>query len=222
VPLNSVEIERIKVLVVDDHTLFAEGTVSLLSLNPRILTVGIAGNEIECINLVGETVPDVVLLDINLPDISGIDLIDKIRKVQQGVKIIMLTGQNPKGYITKAKAKGANGFLLKDCSIKELTHAILRAHQGDCYFSERLKNFCQSRNSAKNLHMPMESETPCEPFTTRETEIMELIAKGLHNKEIASALCIKVRTVDFHISNILFKLDVSSRLEAVLIFKRDK
>jgi len=215
--INSEELEKVKVLVVDDHTLFAEGTVSLLSFEPRILVVGIAKNGIECMNLIGETKPDVVLLDISLPDTCGTDLIDKIKKVQSEVKILMLTGQNPQGYVTKSISKGANGFLLKDCSVKEMIQGILRVYQGGVYFSQGLEAFLQPVNKNNNLHFPVKPvEKLRKLLTKREIEIIELVSRGLHNKEIASALGINVRTVDFHVSNILLKLGVSTRLEAVL------
>lgn len=215
--VNSEALEKVKVLVVDDHTLFAEGTVSLLSFEPRILVVGIAKNGIECMSLMSETEPDVVLLDINLPDTCGTDLIDKIKKVQPEVKIIMLTGHNPKGYVTKSISKGANGFLLKDCTVKEMIQGILRVYDGGVYFSQGLEAFLQPVNKNNNLHFPVKPvETLRKLLTKREIEIIELVSRGLHNQEIASALGINVRTVDFHVSNILLKLGVSTRLEAVL------
>jgi len=210
------KLERVKVLIVDDHTLFAEGTISLLRTEPRILAVGIAKNGIESMELINKTVPDVVLLDINLPDICGTDLIDKIKKVQPEVKILMLTGQEPKGYVTISINKGANGFLLKNCSVKEMIQGILRVYNGGVYFSQGLEAFHHPRNENNNVHSPVKSEILSEPLTPREIEIMELVITGLHNKEIASALVIKVRTVEFHVSNILLKLEASTRLEAVL------
>jgi DNA-binding NarL/FixJ family response regulator len=138
VPLNSEELERVKVIVVDDHTFFVEGTVTLLSFEPRIVVVGIAKNGVECMNLISEIRSDVVLLNIKLPDTNGTDLIDKIIKVQPEVKIIMLTGQNPKGYVTKSISKGAKGFLLKECSAKEMIEGILRVYDGGVYFSQGL------------------------------------------------------------------------------------
>lgn len=213
---NSEKLERVKVLVVDDHTLFAEGTVSLLSVEPRILTVGIAKNGMECMNLVSQTSTDVVLLDIGLPDISGTDLIEKIKQVGPEVKILMLTGLNPKGFVTKSMTKGANGFLLKDCSAQEMTGAIFRVYEGGVYFSQGLAAFLRSGNNGDNSHSPGNSETPSILLTPREIEIIELVSQGLHNTEIASALGIKVRTVEFHVSNILSKLGASSRFEAVL------
>ena len=217
VSFNSEELELVKVLVVDDHTLFAAGTVSLLAYEPRILAVGIAKNGIECMDIISKTVPDIVLLDIQLPDTCGTDLIDKIKKVQPKIKILMLTGQDPKGYVTVSINKGANGFLLKNSSVEEMIEAILRVYEGGVYFSQGLKASLHPGNNSDNLHYWVKSKkTPRELLTTREIEIIELVSRGLHNKEIALTLGIKVRTANFHVSNILLKLEVSTRLEAVL------
>ena len=213
--LNSEDSERVKVLVVDDHTLFAEGTVSLLSFEPRILVVGTAKNGIECMDFVSKIETDVVLLDIKLPDTSGMDLIDKIKKVQPDVRIIMMTGHSPKGYVTKSISKGANGFLLKDCSVKEMIEAIFRVYEGEVYFSQGLEAFLPG-NNRDSVHYFGKAETPNILLTPREIEIIELVSRGLHNKEIAETLGIKVATVNFHVSNILIKLRVSTRFEAVL------
>jgi len=217
VSINSeeLELERIKVLVVDDHTLFSEGTVSLLRVEPRILVVGIAKNGIECMSFINKTRVDVVLLDINLPDICGIDMIDEIKMVQPGVKILMLTGQDPKGYVTKSVRKGANGFLLKNCLAEEMIEAILIVYNGgSVYYHKKSEYFTKSENF--NFKLTGNSEVLRELLTYKENEIMELVSKGLRNKEIAAALGIKVRTVEFHVSNILFKLGVSKRFEAIL------
>ncbi|EGW40599.1 response regulator transcription factor [Desulfosporosinus sp. OT] len=215
--LNTEELVKVKVLVVDDHTLFAEGTVSLLSFEPNILVVGIAKNGIECMDLISKTTPDVVLLDIKLPDACGTDLIDKIKRVQPDAKIIMLTGHSPKGYVTKSISKGANGFLVKDCTVKEMIQGIVRVYDGGLYFSKGSEAFLQPVNNGDNLYFPVKlKKTPSELLTTKEIEIIELVSKGLHNKEIALVLGIKVRTVEFHVSNIFSKLEVSKRFEAVL------
>jgi Response regulator containing a CheY-like receiver domain and an HTH DNA-binding domain len=206
----------IEVLVVDDHKLFAEGTVALLSFEPRIVTVGIAKDGITCLSLISKTKPNVVLLDINLPDICGVDLIDKIIQLQPETKIIMLTGQNPQDYITKSRNKGANGFLIKECSAKDLIQAIIKVYEGDVFFLHGLEAFLHPGNSSDNDNYLVKSETPSEILTTREIEIIELLSRGFHNKEIALILSIKVRTVNFHVSNILLKLGVSTRIEAAL------
>lgn len=214
--INSEVSERVKVLVVDDHTLFAEGTVSLLSFEPRILVVGIGKNGIECMSLVSKMEPDVVLLDIKLPDTCGTDLIEQILGVQPNVKIIMLTGHNPKGYWTKSISKGANGFLLKDCSVKEMIQGIIKVYEGGVYFSQGLEAYLNPRNNSDNLHSPSEFKKSPSKLTTREIIIIELVSQGLQNKQIAASLGINVRTAESHVSTILSKLGVSKRFEAVL------
>lgn len=212
---SSNEFEKIKVLVVDDHTLFAEGTVSLLSSEPRILVVGIAKDGIECMSLMNNTRSDIVLLDIKLPDTCGTDLIDKIKKVQPDVKIIMMTGHSPKGYVTKSIRKGANGFLLKDCSAEEMIEGIVRVNDGGVYFSHGLEAMIRHGNKINNLHFTPEI-TQSELLTPREIEVIELVSQGLRSKEIALTIGINARTVDFHVRNIFVKLKVNTRLEAVL------
>jgi len=219
VAFNSQEFEIVRVIVVDDHTLFTEGTVTLLSYEPRISVVGVAKNGLECLSLVSNTRADVVLLDIKLPDVCGTDLIDKIRTVQPEVKIIMLTGHSPKGYVTISRNKGANGFLLKDCSVKEMIQGILRVHNGGACFSQGMETSLQSANDSNNAHSLGNSEVLSTLLTPREIEVIELVSQGLRSKEIASAAGINVRTVDFHVSNILLKLKVNTRLEAVLKYK---
>lgn len=216
---NSDEVEqgRIKVLIVDDHTLFAKGTVSLLSLEPHILVVGIAKSGIECMKQISELTPDVVLLDIDLPDTCGTELIERIILVYPEVKILMLTGQSPKGYVTESINKGANGFLLKDCSIKEIIDGIVKVYEGGVYFSHSIENFLEAENRSQNeQNQVKDKKISKEVLTPRETTIIELVSRGLHNKEIAMDLGINVRTVDFHVSNILVKLGVNKRMEAVL------
>lgn len=219
--LEAEELEKIKVLIVDDHTLFAEGTASLLSVEHRIRTVGISKSGLECMNIVGKIRVDVVLLDIKLPDACGVDLIDMIKKVQPEIKIIILTGHNPKGYITRSINKNANGFLLKNCSVEEMIQGILSVYSGGSYFSKGLKAFLPEINN-NSLNSLANSEIAMELLTLKESEIIELVSRGLHNKEIASALGITVRTVEYHMSNIFSKLEVSKRFEAVLIWANYK
>ena len=215
--------KTIRVVVVDDHTLFAEGTVSLLSSEPYFSVVGMAKNGSDCLKIVKTELPDVVLLDINLPDFSGTDLIEKIKVLASNVSIIMLTGQSPEGYVNASLNKGANGFLLKDCTKTEMTTAILQVFSGKYYFSQNMAPYLRSvivggeikTNTIESTKIPGKFLTP------KEIEIIELIAQGLRNREIASTLGIKNRTVDFHVSNILSKLDVKSRLEAVLVYTKD-
>lgn len=216
--------KTIRVVVVDDHTLFAEGTVSLLSSESYISVVGTAKNGSDCLKIVKTEHPDVVLLDINLPDFCGTDLIEKIKELASNASIIMLTGQNPEGYVNASLNKGAHGFLLKDCSKTEMTAAILQVSSGKYYFSQNMAPYLRSvivgEEITTNIIEPEKIHGTL--LTPKEIEIIELIAQGLRNREIATTLGIKNRTVDFHVSNILSKLGVKSRLEAVLIYTKDK
>lgn len=218
--------KTIRVVVVDDHTLFAEGTVSLLSSESSISVVGTAKNGSDCLKLVETNHPDVVLLDINLPDFSGTDLIEKIKGIAPQVKIIMLTGQSPEGYVNASLNKGANGFLLKDCTKSEMTAAILQVSRssGQYYFSQNMAPYLRSVIVGEELRTNAvgAKKISATLLTPKEQEIIELIARGLRNKEIAAALEIKNRTVDFHVGNILSKLGAKSRLEAVLIYTKDQ
>lgn len=193
----------IRLLVVDDHILFAEGTVSLLSSVPYISVVATAKNGRDCLEIVTEEHPDVILLDINLPDYCGTDLIEKIKAIDSTASIIMLTGQDPAGYVNASLKKGAQGFLLKDCSKTEMITAILQASKGELYISQDNKIYGAS-------------------LTPQEIEIIELIARGSSNGEIARTLGIKNRTIDTQVNDILLKLGVTSRLEALLLYIQGK
>ncbi len=207
-------------MVVDDHIMVAEGTVLLLSADPRLSVVGTAKNGRECLHQVEAEKPDVILLDINLPDVCGIDLVDKIKEIKQDSKIIMLTGQNPQEYITVSLGKGAQGFLLKDCSKSEMAQAIFTVYEGNVYFSQSMGIFLKTAVMAQQEDSEQTEDVLSVALTGREQEIMALVATGLHNKEIAAQLGIKTRTVDFHMSNILVKFGVNSRLEAVLAWSQ--
>lgn len=187
--------------------------------SPRILVAGVAKNGIDCKDVISKTRFDVVLLDICLPDTNGTNLIDKIKRVQPEVKIIMITGLSPEGQVTKSVRKGANGFLLKDCSAEEMIEGILKVYNGCVCFSHGLEALLHHENNEDNVHSLVEFETPSNLLTPREIEIIDLVSQGLRSKEIALATGINVRTVDFHVKNILRKFKVNTRLEAVLRFK---
>lgn len=224
---------RIKVLIVDGHTLFAEGMEALLLQESDIKVVGIALNTADCLELVEKTHPDVVLLDINLPDVCSADRIGWIKKEFPDIKIIMLTGQRPEGYVETSLAQEVSGFLLKDCTKNEIITAIRKAIKGEVYFSQSILVYLksiivnsQSEISDSDLFSVHEATFTAKDskniLTERESEILVLIAKGLRNKEIAVYLGITKRTVEYHVGNILEKLRVKSRLEAALNYKTKK
>lgn len=144
--VESKDLISIRVLIVDDHTLFAEGTASLLATDPRILVVGIAKTGAECLDLVNETSPDIVLLDVYLPDSIGTELIEKIKEIRAKTKIIMLTGQNPQGFINESIRRGATGFILKDCSVKDMVEGILKVYHGKIFFLPTIGIITENEN----------------------------------------------------------------------------
>lgn len=211
--------DRIKVLLVDDHPVVAEGTVSVLSTNPSFIVLETAHNGSECLQIVSSQKPDVILLDIKLPDVCGINLIDKLLKIHPGIKIIMFTGYNPEEYVASSLLKGAHGFLLKDCSKREMIQAVLSVFEGVVYFPDGMGALLRTiilKKEHQSVVAPLDKQCHC--LTPREIDIIVLVSKGMQNKEIANILEIKTRTVEFHVSSILSKLGVHSRLEAVLVW----
>ncbi|KLU61561.1 transcriptional regulatory protein DegU [Peptococcaceae bacterium CEB3] len=209
---------KTKILLVDDHTLFTQGTVALLSSEADLEVVGIARDGGECLALLEAERPEVILLDIHLPDCLGIGLIDLIKARQPSTKIIMLTGLNPRGYLKDSLQKGVHGFLMKECNKKELIEAIFTVKQGKDYFSKGVAPFLKS--ACLGCDSPVRSSVAqsngvAMPLSTREEEVMNLMAKGLSDREISSALGITVRTVKHHTGNIRSKLGVKSRSKAI-------
>ncbi|CAA7600267.1 Two component system, signal transduction response regulator [Acididesulfobacillus acetoxydans] len=213
--------DKTKILLVDDHTLFAEGTADLLSAETALEVVGIAHDGRECLAFLKSETPDVIMLDIALPDCLGIGLIDRIKARQPSVKIIMLTGLNPGDYLREALRKGVHGFLTKECNKRELIEAIFSVKHGQDYFSKGVVPFLrpacsgygeQARTSAA------QSDGVAKLLSDREEEVMDLMARGLSDREISSALGITIRTVKYHTGNIRSKLGVKSRSKAIAVW----
>ena len=213
---------RLKLLVVDDHTLFSEGTVGLLSSETGIEIVGVAKDGNECSTLVKTKKPGIILLALNLPDVFGIDLVPEIKRVHSEARIIILTGHNPESYIRIALKNGVQGFLSKDCTKKELIEAIYHVSKGKVYFSQGMAAYLKRVIVGEKLRPEEQFLMPDENklLTPRETEIMNLILQGLNNQEISSTLNIKIRTINFHVSNILNKFGVNSRLKAIVAYEK--
>lgn len=183
----------IKVFIVDDHFMVIEGIRSLLQPESSIEWMGHATNASSCLAFLHQQLPDVILMDINLPDKSGIDLCKDVRNKYPTVYIIGLSTFNQQSFISKMMDNGASGYLLKNASQKELMEAIAEVAKGKQYFS-----FEASQTMRKN------SETGI-VLTRREKEVLELIANGLTNHEIAAQLFVSITTVDTHRKNLLAK-----------------
>lgn len=200
----------IRVVIVDDHALVREGTRQVLEADPGLKVVGEAGSAGEGVRQVVELKPDVVLLDLALPDLSGIEAARQIRALAPDTKVIVLSAYDDEDYIVAAMEVGAAGFLLKTVRGREVVEAIHGAQQGEIVLHPTI--VAKLRHS---LQRGKEDGHPQE-LSARELEILRLVGRGLRDKEIAESLQISRRTVEGHLSRILGKLGVSSRTEAVV------
>jgi DNA-binding NarL/FixJ family response regulator len=183
-----------KVFIVDDHYMVIEGIRSLLQHEKNIDWIGHASNAASCLAFLNQQLPDVILMDINLPDKSGIDLCKEVREKYPSVFIVGLSTFNQQSFIQKMLHNGASGYVLKNATQEELLEAIEAVAKGKTYLSDE---------AASSLRKNNNSETPV--LTRREKEVLELIAEGLTNSEIAAKLFISVTTVDTHRKNLLAK-----------------
>lgn len=205
---------RIRVLLADDHDLFRQGVRRLLEGSPDIEVVGEGRSGEECVRLVEELVPDIVLLDIAMPGLTGIDAARLIRTASPRTGIVMLTVHADEEFLFEAIKAGAMGYLLKDASPEELMRAIRLIHAGEGLLAPSMaakviREFARTRE-ARDLAGVLN------PLTQREVQILQHVAEGLANKEIARKLSISERTVKNHLSNIMEKLHVNSRTQAAV------
>jgi two-component system response regulator NreC len=192
---------KIKVLLVDDHQIIIDGLKSLLKNSDEIIVVAEANNGREALRILDILEIDVVLMDIDMPVLNGIDTLKEIGKRSLAVKVIVLSMHNEAGMIKSLIEIGAKGYLLKSCAQEELIGAIRKVASSQSYFSTEV---------TLSLLNPTQSNQPTELLTERETEIIKLIAEGFSNKEIGSKLFISHRTVDTHRTNLMKKLDVGN------------
>jgi two-component system, NarL family, response regulator LiaR len=200
---------QIKVLLVDDHTVVRSGLAAVLSICDDLKLVGEAGDGQEAIRVCEKTQPDVILMDLLMPKMDGVAATRAIKERWPKVQIIALTSFKEKEYVEGALKAGALGYLLKNISSDELANAIRRAVTGQPSLSpEAAQVLIQKVN---------EPPQPGFDMTEREKEILALMAEGLSNNQIAEKLIVSQSTVKFHVSNVLSKLGVSSRTEAVAL-----
>lgn len=203
----------IRILIADDHTVVREGLKMFLKLDPELEVVGLAANGAEALQLAREFKPDVVLMDLLMPVMDGIAATAAIRHEMPEVEVIALTSVLEDAAVGNAIRAGAIGYLLKDTEVDELRSAIKRAAAGQVQLSPKV-----AARLLREVRAPerAEPETQTERLTERELEVLRLLARGLSNKEISRGLAISERTVQTHVSNILSKLGMSSRMQAAL------
>lgn len=203
-------------MITDDHSLIREGLKQLLELEGDFQVIAEACDGIECMEKLKEQIPDVLLLDINMPRMNGLEVLQKIKDEKIDVKILVLTVHNEVEYLLKAVDIGINGYLLKDSESSELKKAILSVVDGEDYIQPSLIPVL----NAKMIDRDMDSEK-IEKLTKRELEVLKLLAVGMYNKGVADELHISERTVKNHVSSIFKKIDVSDRTQAAVFAIRN-
>lgn len=202
--------EPVNIIIIDDHSLVREGIKQLLELEGDIKVIGEAGNGEEGIELIQTTNPDVVLLDINMPIMNGLQMLQKMKEYKLEVKVLILTIHNEIEYLAKAVEIGVNGYVLKDSDSEILKKAIFTIHEGETYIQPNLAPLLNEKISFQ------EENAAINDLTKREVEVLKLLAEGLFNKEIAYKLSISEKTVKNHVSNIFRKIEVFDRTQAAV------
>ncbi len=201
---------KIKVLIADDHPVVREGLSAMLNKEPDIQVVGEAENGTEAIDKAKELQPDVVLMDLRMPEVDGVEAMRQIRAANPGIKFIVLTTYDNDEYIFKGIEAGARAYLLKDAPREELFKAIRAVYKGESLIEPAVAGKVLDRFAELSRQAQV-----VDALSERELEVLKLMAKGAANKEIAAGLCISESTVKTHIQTIFQKLEVSDRTEAV-------
>lgn len=214
--------DAIRVMICDDHALFRRGLIMVLESEDGIDVVGEAEDGAEAIRKAEELAPDVVLMDVRMPNVSGIEATRAIAEVVPSAKILMLTVSDEEDDLYDAIKAGATGYLLKEISIEEVASAIRAVVSGQSLISPSMasKLLSEFTNLAKRADERQAVPTP--RLTGRELEVLKLVAEGMSNREIAGELYISENTVKNHVRNILEKLHLHSRMEAVVYAVREK
>lgn len=219
-PSTPANAEPVRVLVVDDQELFRRGLTMLLAAEPGIDVVGEAGDGDDGAALAESVAPDVVLLDIRMPKRSGLEACSTIKQTVPSAKIIMLTVSDEEADLYEAVKSGASGYLLKDSSIEEVSQAVRVVADGQSLISPSMA--VKLIDEFKQMSRPERENPGGLRLTERELEVLRLVARGLNNREVAKQLFISENTVKNHVRNILEKLQLHSRMEAVMYAVREK
>src|SRR5213080_5438214 len=216
------EPEKLKVLVVDDHALFRRGLQMVLRQEADIDVVGEAADGNEAVEMAQESMPDVILMDVRMPHRTGIEATAQIKELLPHVKILMLTISDEEADLYDAIKAGASGYLLKEIPIEEVSDAIRSVWAGQSRISPSMASKLLTEFAAISKATEERPQMPAPRLTEREMEVLKLVAQGLNNRDIAKKLYISENTVKNHIRNILEKLHLHSRMEAVVYAVREK
>jgi two-component system, NarL family, response regulator LiaR len=208
--------KNIRILIADDHELVRQGLVALLSVKPGIEVIGQAKDGVEAIELARELTPDIILMDLLMPEKNGIEATREIKNDNPDTRVLIITSFAEDENVYKAIKAGALGYLLKDSSPQDLIQAIHDVCAGKMSLHPNI-----ALKLIDELNRPTTKKTIEEPMTEREVEVLKLVAKGQSNQEIAEGLVVSERTVGAHVSNILGKLHLANRTQAALYALRE-
>ena len=214
--------DRLRVMVADDHALFRRGLQMVLDQEEDLELVGEASDGVEAVEKAQELMPDVILMDVRMPKRSGIEAAGEIRDLLPHVKILMLTISDEEADLYEAIKAGASGYLLKEIPIEEVADAIRSVWAGQSRISPSMASKLLSEFAAMSKSTGERAQVPSPRLTEREMEVLKLVAQGKNNRDIAKDLYISENTVKNHIRNILEKLHLHSRMEAVVYAVREK
>ncbi len=201
------------IILADDHVLMRHGLRRILEERDTLEIAGEVGDGLELLSLLNKVNPDLIILDLSMPNLRGIEAIPEIRHIRPNTKVLMLTMHKEEEYLYQAISAGANGYLLKDDAEKELFSAIEYIQSGKIYISPGLAD--QSMQNWARLRRGEDDFRSTEELTVRQREILKLIAEGKSNKEIGDLLFISVRTVERHRANMMSKLNIRKTAELV-------
>ena len=226
--MDQAKADKIRVFVVDDHAIVREGIQSLLATEPDIECVGEAANGTDAVSKVRNLRPDVILMDLVMPELDGIEAIHQIMAFQPEARILVLTSFSADDKVFPAIKAGALGYLLKDTGSEDLMRAIHQVYRGESSLHPKIARMLLQEistaqptpNIEQPPHFPGQS-TMVDPLTERELEVLKLVAHGRSNREIADQLVVAEGTVRTHVSNILDKLHLASRTQATLYALRE-
>ena len=206
--------KQIRVLLAEDHTLVRQGFRRILEDDARITVVGEARTGIEAIEQCKELKPDVVVMDLSMPELGGLEATAEVLKANPQIKVVILSMYSNEAYVRKAFELGAKGYILKNAIEVDLTRAVMALAEGQAYFSPGVSHIVLESMKAGTFQGT--SQDPYEKLTLREKEVLQLIAQGKSNKEIATLLNISVNTVAVHRARVMETLDLHRTAELVL------
>lgn len=201
---------NIRLLLADDHLLFRAGLKSMLEKSSDLEIVGEAVDGHATLQLAEKLSPDIILLDISMPGLNGLEALRRLSETQPGIRVIILSMHSDRRYVTESIKAGAKGYVLKDSTVEELVTAIRTIMRGEVYLSSRIAKVLVSDYVSLTAATEATSDSS---LTTREREVLQLVAEGYSTKDVASRLCNSIKTVETHRKRIMDKLDIHSVAE---------